>query len=59
MRFFTSIKNKSGILYEFLNFLWKRKLAWMIPLVILLLLLVAVLVIGSASGLAPFIYTLI
>lgn len=59
MKIISTLINKGGILSELFSFLWKRKIAWMIPLFILLILLIAVLAVGSASGLAPFIYTLI
>jgi len=43
---------------EMLEFLWERRLWWLIPMVTLLLILGLFLVFASASGLAPFIYTL-
>ena len=47
-----------GVAGELLTFLWQRKLFWLIPMVALLLLLGLLLVFGSATGVAPFIYTL-
>ena len=44
---------------EFLTFLWKSKLWFLIPFVILLLLFSFILVFAQATGVAPFIYTLI
>jgi hypothetical protein len=43
---------------ELLQFLWRRKLWWLMPFVITLLLLAVLLVIGEVTGVAPFIYTL-
>ena len=43
---------------ELLAFLWQRKMWWMIPLVMVLLLTGLLIGFGSASGLGPFIYTL-
>jgi hypothetical protein len=47
-----------GVAGELLTFLWRRKLFWLIPMVALLLLFGLLLVFGSATGVAPFIYTL-
>jgi hypothetical protein len=47
-----------GVAGELLTFLWQRKLFWLIPMVALLLLFGLLLVFGSATGVAPFIYTL-
>jgi len=47
-----------GIVGEFLTFLWQRKLWWLIPMVVMLLVLALLLVFASASGVGPFIYTL-
>ena len=46
-----------GILGELLFFLWQRKLWWLIPIVVMLVILGAMLILGS-TGVAPFIYTL-
>jgi hypothetical protein len=47
-----------GIAAELLGFLWRAKMWWMIPIVVVLLLLGLFTVFGSASGVGPFIYTL-
>jgi hypothetical protein len=47
-----------GIVGELLNFLWKRKLWWLIPMVAVLMLFGLLLIFASASGVGPFIYTL-
>jgi hypothetical protein len=47
-----------GTASELLQFLWQRKLWWMIPFVVTLLLVAVLLLVGSATGVAPFIYTL-
>jgi hypothetical protein len=52
-----SFISKSGILGELLIFLWHRKLWWLIPTVVILVLLGTLLVLGG-TGVAPFIYTL-
>jgi hypothetical protein len=43
---------------ELLQFLWTRRLWWMIPLVVTLLLVALVVAVGEVTGIAPFIYTL-
>jgi hypothetical protein len=43
---------------ELLHFLWTRRLWWLIPFVVTLLLIGTLLVIGQVTGVAPFIYTL-
>ena len=47
-----------GIATELLEFLWQRKLWWMIPMVALLLLVGTLLMFAQSSAIAPFIYTL-
>lgn len=47
-----------GIGAELLAFLWQRKMWWMIPMVMVLLLMGLLIGFGSASGVGPFIYTL-
>lgn len=47
-----------GILGEILSFLWKRKLYWLIPLVVTLLVFALIIVAGSAGPGGAFIYTL-
>jgi hypothetical protein len=48
----------AGTAGEFLAFLWRRKLWWLIPMVTVLLFIGLLLVFAVSSGLAPFIYTL-
>lgn len=53
-----------GFLYKFtiarelLQFLWKRKLWWMMPMVVVLLLFGLLMVFAQGTAVAPFIYTL-
>ncbi|MEP7289957.1 MAG: DUF5989 family protein [Chloroflexota bacterium] len=49
--------SRLGIVGELLRFLWTRKLWWLIPMIVALLL-VGVLMVLGASGAFPFIYTL-
>ncbi len=43
---------------ELLRFLWSRRLWWLIPFVVTLLLVGTLVIVGQVSGIAPFIYTL-
>jgi len=56
--FIKGMLTNTGVAAEILRFLWVRKLWWLIPMVSVLLLLGLLLIFGSASGVAPFIYTL-
>jgi Family of unknown function (DUF5989) len=47
-----------GIMGELLQFLWARKLWWMMPMVMVLLLLGILMVFAQSTAIAPFIYTL-
>lgn len=49
---------RMGILGELLQFLWSRKLYWLIPMVITLLVFAVLIILGNTPGVAPFIYTL-
>lgn len=48
----------TGVVGEVIQFLWARKLWWLIPMVTVLLLFGLLLIFASSSGVAPFIYTL-
>jgi drug/metabolite transporter superfamily protein YnfA len=56
--FLRSMAANLGIVGELLNFLWQRKLWWLIPMVTVLLLFGLLLIFASTSGVGPFIYTL-
>lgn len=49
---------KFSIVKEFFQFLWERKLWWITPIVIVLLLVTALILFTQSSTVAPFIYTL-
>jgi hypothetical protein len=50
--------SRMGVLGELLVFLWKRKLWWMMPMIVVLILFALLLVFAQGSAVAPFIYTL-
>jgi len=56
--FFKSMLTNMGVAGEVLIFLWQRKRWWLIPMVTALLVFGLLLIFASASGIAPFIYTL-
>ena len=43
---------------ELISYMWRRKMWWMMPIVIVLLLFGLLIGFGSSSGVGPFIYTL-
>lgn len=47
-----------GVLGELLQFLWERKLYWLVPMIIVLLIFGALIVFSSNPATQPFIYTL-
>lgn len=49
---------RMGVLGELLAFLWKRKLYWMLPMIITLLLFAVVIVLGSSTPVGVFVYSL-
>lgn len=51
-------KSKLGIIGSFFEFLWARKLWWLIPMFFILFAIGLVLVLTQGSAIAPFIYTL-
>lgn len=56
--FIKGMITNTGVLGEVIQFLWVRKLWWLIPMVTVLLLFGLLLIFASSSGVAPFIYTL-
>ena len=57
-KFFRSMGSNFGVVGELLGFLWQRKLWWLIPMVVVLMLFGLLLIFASSSGIGPFIYTL-
>ena len=56
--FIRSMVKNFGVAAELLLFLWQRKLWWLIPMMMVLLVFGLFLIFASASGVGPFIYTL-
>ena len=58
MPYLKRVSNRLDIMRELLQFFWERKLWWMIPLVVVILLLGLVIVFTQGTAVAPFVYTL-
>lgn len=54
----SAVGSYMGMLGEVAHFLWARKLWWMVPVVVALLLVGLLVVLASSSPASPFIYTL-
>ena len=54
----TALRGIAGTLAELFSFLWARKLWWIMPMVLILVLFAWLIVLGGTTGLGPFIYTL-
>ncbi len=53
------IGSRVSVVNELFDYLWQRKLYWLIPMVVLLVTIGMLLVLASvASPISPFIYTL-
>ncbi len=52
------LRSRLGILGELFAFLWKVKLWWLIPMIVMLLVFAVIFIFGASSPLAPFIYSL-
>ncbi len=58
MKGLTQLKNRFAIMGELLTFLWVRRLWWMIPMVVVLLVFGLLIIFTQSSALAPFLYPL-
>jgi hypothetical protein len=58
LNFFRGMITNMGVAGEVLVFLWHRRLWWLIPMVVVLLIFGLLLIFATTSGIAPFIYTL-
>jgi NAD/NADP transhydrogenase beta subunit len=53
-----SFVGRLGVAGELLSFLWKEKMWWLTPMIVILLLLGVLMIFAQGSAVAPFIYTL-
>lgn len=58
MKILDSLKSRFSIMGELLAFLWLRRLWWMIPMVLVLLVFGLLIIFTQSSALAPFLYPL-
>jgi len=58
MRVARNVAGSMSTIGELFQFLWARRLWWLIPFVAVLLLTAILLIVGQVTGIAPFIYTL-
>ena len=49
---------RAGIVGELFSFLWKRKLWWLMPMIVVIVLFAVLPIFAQGSAVAPFIYTL-
>lgn len=54
----STLRMRFGILGELFAFLWAAKMWWLIPMIVALIAFALLIVLGSASGGGPLIYTL-
>lgn len=58
MKLLHRIASRLSIVGEVLSFFWQRKLWWLLPMLILLLIFAVFVVLGQSTPLGPFIYAL-
>jgi hypothetical protein len=58
MRIIRGVLGHFSIASELLQFFWERKLWWLTPMVLLLLMFGFLILFAQSSAIAPFIYTL-
>lgn len=52
------LKSMFNTVRELMGFLWHRKLWWLMPMIVVLMIFVVLIILGSTAGVGPFIYTL-
>jgi Family of unknown function (DUF5989) len=57
-QFIHALRGRFGIASELLRFFWERKLWWLTPMILLLLVFGFLIIFAQSSAIAPFIYTL-
>jgi hypothetical protein len=58
MHFLRGLFGRFGIASELLQFFWERKLWWLLPMIVLLIVFGFLILFAQTSPIAPFIYTL-
>ena len=57
-RWLKNLRSYGSIVGELFGFLWKQKLWWLVPAVVVLLAFGLLLIFAQSTPLAPFVYTL-
>ena len=52
------VARRAGIFKSLLSYLWKEKMWWMIPMIMVLAACALLAMMAGTSGIAPFVYTL-
>ena len=53
-----SFFSRLGILGELLGFFWKRRMFWLLPMIVVLWLVTGLIMLGSSTGLGPLVYSI-
>jgi len=53
-----SFFSRLGILGELLGFFWKRRMFWLLPMIVVLVLVTGLIMLGSSTGLGPLVYSI-
>jgi uncharacterized membrane protein len=53
-----SVASRLGVLGELFRFFWARKLWWLIPMIVALIIFGVLIILGSTGVLSPFLYSL-
>ena len=57
-RFFRNLGARFGIARDLLAFFWQRKIWWMTPLVVIILVFGVLVILGQSTAVSAFIYSL-
>ena len=52
------MSQNKGMVKELMHFLWARKVWWLAPVIVMLILVGVLIIFGASSPLSPFIYAL-
>ena len=58
MSWLRSFKSRTSVVGELFGFLWRQRLWWLIPVMVMLLVFGLLMLFAQSSPIAPFIYTI-
>ena len=58
MSWLGSFKSRTSVVGELFGFLWRQRLWWLIPVMVMLLVFGLLMLFAQSSPIAPFIYTI-